>query len=194
MSFNITVKSANGISLVPIESNAFESRTIYVEDEINEECASKFIKQIIELNRRNINEPIKVLITSGGGSIIHGLAMYDAMLSSKAEIETYCIGTAYSMAAVIFAAGTRRYILEHSKVMLHEPLVSQGAGGNASSVKSMSDTLQETKNQLNAILCKHTKRTKKQMDKATAYDHYFTAKEAIEFGLADEIVGIDRIL
>jgi len=194
MGISVTKKSSNGISLVPIESCAFENRTIYIEGEINAESAGEFIKKIIELNRISIIEPIKVLITSGGGSIIHGLAMYDAIQSSKASVETYCIGSAYSMAAVLFASGHKRYILEHSNVMLHEPLVPQGAGGNASSVKSMSDSLFEAKNQLNAILCKHAKKTKKQMDKATSYDHYFSAKEAIEFGLADEIVGIDRII
>lgn len=190
----ITQKSSSGISLVPIESKAFEHRTIWVSGEINDESCCEFVKQIIELNMQDPDTPIRVLIQSGGGSVVHGLAMYDAIQSSKAPVETVCIGTAYSMAAVLFASGKKRYMLEHSEVMLHEPLVGRGAGGSASSVKSMSDSLQSTKKKLNEILCKHTGRTKKEMDKATGFDHYFDAKEAIAFGLADEVIGIDRIL
>ena len=190
----IPERKSNGTALVPIEAKAYEARTIYVQGTINEESAAEFIREIIELNRQDDTEPIKVLITSGGGSVVHGLAEYDAIVSSKAPVWTYCIGTAYSMAAILFAAGKKRMILNNSKVMLHQPLVGENPGGNASSVKSMSDSLMQTKNQLVEILVKHTGMTKKQIDKHISYDHYYTAKEAIEAHLADEIVGIDSII
>ena len=98
------------------------------------------------------------------------------------------------MAAILFAAGKKRMILNNSKVMLHQPLVGEKPGGYASSVKSMSDSLMKTKNQLVEILAKHTGMTKKQIDKHISYDHYYTAKEAVEAHLADEIVGIDSII
>lgn len=190
----IPERKSNGTALVPIEAKAYEARTIYVQGTINEESATEFIREIIELNRQDDTEPIKVLISSGGGSVVHGLAEYDAIVSSKAPVWTYCIGTAYSMAAILFAAGKKRMILRNSKVMLHQPLVGENPGGNASSVKSMSDSLMQTKNQLVEILAKHTGMTKKQIDKHISYDHYYTAKEAIEAHLADEIVGIDSII
>lgn len=190
----IPERTSNGTGLVPIEAKAYEARTIYVQGTINEESATEFIREIIELNRQDDTEPIKVLISSGGGSVVHGLAEYDAIVSSKAPVWTYCIGTAYSMAAILFAAGKKRMILRNSKVMLHQPLIGENPGGNASSVKSMSDSLMQTKNQLVEILAKHTGMTKKQIDKHISYDHYYTAKEAIEAHLADEIVGIDSII
>ncbi len=190
----IAERKSNGTALVPIEAKAYEARTIYVQGTINEESAAEFIREIIELNRQDDTEPIKVLITSGGGSVVHGLAEYDAIVSSKAPVWTYCIGTAYSMAAILFAAGKKRMILNNSKVMLHQPLVGENPGGNASSVKSMSDSLMQTKNQLVEILAKHTGMTKKLIDKHISYDHYYTAKEAIEAHLADEIVGIDSLI
>ncbi len=190
----IPERKSNGTTLVPIEAKAYEERTIYVQGVINEESAAEFVRELIELNRQDDTEPIKVLITSGGGSVVHGLAEYDAIVSSRAPVWTYCIGTAYSMAAILFAAGKKRMILNNSKVMLHQPLVGENPGGNASSVKSMSDSLMQTKNQLVDILAKHTGMTKKQIDKHISYDHYYTAKEAIEAHLADEIVGIDSII
>jgi ATP-dependent Clp protease protease subunit len=190
----IPERKSNGITLVPVEAKAFEERTVYVQGVINEESASEFIREIIELNRQDDKKPIKVLITSGGGSVVHGLAEYDAIISSKAPVWTYCIGTAYSMAAILFAAGKKRMILNNSKVMLHQPLVGENPGGNASSVKSMSDSLMQTKKQLMEIISKHTGMTKKEVDKQISYDHYYTAKEAVEAHLADEIVGIDSII
>ena len=190
----IPERKSNGTALVPIEAKAYEARTIYVQGTINEESSAEFIREIIELNRQDDTEPIKVLITSGGGSVVHGLAEYDAIVSSKAPVWTYCVGTAYSMAAILFAAGKKRMIFNNSKVMLHQPLVGENPGGNASSVKSMSDSLMQTKNQLVEILAKHTGMTKKQIDKHISYDHYYTAQEAIEAHLADEIVGIDSII
>lgn len=190
----IPERKANGTALVPLEAKAYEKRTIYVKGDINEESATEFISEIIELNRQSDTEPIKVLITSCGGSVVHGLAEYDAITSSIAPVWTYCIGTAYSMAAILFAAGKKRMILNNSKVMLHQPLIGENPGGSASSVKSMSDSLMQTKNQLVEILSKHTGMTKKQIDKQISYDHYYTAKEAVAAHLADEIVGIDSII
>ncbi len=190
----IPQRTSHGITALPIKSLAFEQRTIYIDDEINEAMAAEFIKQVIMLNRMEAKQPIKVLIMSAGGSVIHGFAMYDAICTSVAPIDTYCIGTAYSMAAILFVAGRKRYLLEHSKIMLHEPLIENGYRGSASSIKSMSDSLQDTKKQLSDILCRHTGKSYEEMNMAINYDHYFSASEAVEFGLADEIVGLERVI
>lgn len=193
MSFAVAQRTSSGNTVFPIEACMYEKRIIWVEGEIDAHVANEFVKQIVYLNQQNKAEPIRVVISSNGGSVIHGLAMYDAIQTSQAPVETYCVGTAYSMGAVLFAAGKKRYILEHSKVMLHEPLIGSGVGGSASSVKAMSESLQDIKKQLNKILCKHTGKTEKQMEKVTDHDHYFSAKEAVEFKIADEIVGIERL-
>ncbi len=190
----IIERKAAGVYLIPMESKEMENRTVYLSGEINEEKTVEFVKEIIELNRLDDKKPIKVLITSPGGSVIHGLACYDAITTSKAPVWTYCIGTAYSMGAILFIAGQRRIMMNNSKVMLHQPLIGQNPGGSASSVKSLSDSLQAIKKQLMEIVCKHSKMTAAQANKHMSYDHYYNSKEAIEAGLADEVAGIGEIV
>lgn len=121
--------------------------------------------------------------------------MYDIIQTSPAPIRMVCMGRAYSMAAVLFASGGHgRYMLPNSELMLHEPLLGNRVAGNSSSIKSISDTLLETKRRLNRILAKHTGKTEEQIDEATCFDHYFQADESIEFGLCDGIAGLDELM
>ena len=81
-----------------------------------------------------------------------------------------------------------RYVLPNSKLMIHEPLIQGGVGGKTSSIKSISDSMLETRRKLNGILAKHTGHTIEEIDEATSYDHYFTADEAVAYGLCDKVV------
>jgi len=192
---NVQVKSSNGITLVPVETRLMAERKIFIEGEINSESACEFVKKVMYLNSEDAEEPIHVLINSNGGEINAGMLMYDVIQASKAPIRMYCIGHAYSMAAVLFASGNYgRYMLPHGELMLHEPLLGNRVGGNSSSIKSISDSLQESKRVMNRILAKHTGKTEKAVEKATNYDHYFSPEESIAFGLCDEIVGFDRMM
>ena len=158
-----------------------------------EKKKNEFFRGEQKRKRRKKRVRLRAVNKSGGGGGARGGAT-DAIVSSKAPVWTYCIGMAYSMAAIIFAAGKKRGMLANSKVMLHQPLIGENHGGNASSVKSLSDSLLETKNQLVEIISRHTGMTKEEVDKEMNYDHYYTAKEAIKAHLADEIVGIDSVL
>ena len=121
--------------------------------------------------------------------------MYDVIQASKAPIRMFCIGRAYSMGAVLFACGNHgRYMLPHGELMLHEPLLGNRVGGNSSSIKSISESLLETKRKMNQILAKHTGKSEKEVEKATSYDHYYSPEESIEFGLCDKIVDFNMIL
>ena len=123
------------------------------------------------------------------------LMIYDAIQGSRAPVELYCIGHAYSMAAVIVACGSHgRYILPHGEMMIHEPMLGQQVAGNSSSIRSISEGLLEMKGRINRLLAKHTKRSEEEIEKATAYDHFFSPEESVEFGLCDEIVGFEKIL
>ena len=106
------------------------------------------------------------------------------------------MGKAYSMAALLFASCSKgqRYMLPHSELMLHEPLLGNRIGGNSSSIKSISESLQETKRKMNQILAKHTGKTEEEVEKATGFDHYFSPEESIAFGLCDEIIGFDKVM
>lgn len=195
MSAPILLKSSSGIQQVSVESKLMsDHRQIFITGEINENSAMDFFKQILFLNEEDNRKPISVFINSQGGVIDHGLLVYDAMIGSKAPIRTFCTGCAYSMGAVLFACGKERYMLPHSKLMLHEPLLGGRIGGNASSLKSISDSLLETKAMINRLLAFHTGKTEEEMDRMTSFDHYFTAKEAVEMGLADGIKSFSEMM
>lgn len=192
---NVLIKSSNGITQVSADSRLLAQRKVFIEGEIDSEAACEFIKKIMILNAEDSNKPIDVLINSPGGEINSGMVMYDVIQASKAPIRMFCIGRAYSMGAVLFACGNHgRYMLPHGELMLHEPLLGNRVGGNSSSIKSISESLLETKRKMNQILAKHTGKSEKEVEKATSYDHYYSPKESIEFGLCDKIVDFNMIL
>ena len=192
---NVLVKSSNGITQVSADSKLLSQRKVFIEGEIDAEAACDFIKKIMLLTAENPAKEINVLINSPGGEINSGLAIYDVIQSSKTPIRIFCIGRAYSMAAVLFASGNHgRYMLPHSELMLHEPLLGNHVRGNSSSIKSISDSLISTKIKLNQILSKHTGKSEEEVEKASSFDHYFDPEESIEFGLCDQIVDFSKIM
>ena len=192
---NVQVKSSNGIALVPIESRLMANRKIFIEGEIDADTACDFVKKVMLLNSEDSQKPIDVLINSPGGEINSGMLMYDVIQASKAPIRLFCIGKAYSMGAVLFACGNHgRYMLPHGELMIHEPLLGGRVGGNSSSIKSISDSLLETKKKMNNILAKHTGKSEKDNEKASNHDHYFSPEESVAFGLCDEIIEFSRIM
>lgn len=192
---NVQVSTSGGITLIPVDTRLMASRKVFVEGEINSAAACEFVKKIMLLNNEDSEAPIDVLINSPGGEINSGMLMYDVIQASKAPVRMYCIGHAYSMGAVLFAGGRHgRYMLPHSELMLHEPLLGNRVGGSSSSIKSISDSLMETKRMMNGILSKHTGKSEEEVEKATSYDHYFSPEESIEFGLCDGVVGFDAIM
>lgn len=193
---NMQKKSSSGITLVPLESCLLSDRTIFIAGKIEETSAIEFVKELMVLIREDDRAPIRIMINTAGGEINSGMLIYDAIVSCRTPLEMYCIGKAFSMGAVIFAAGRKgsRYMLENSELMVHEPLIGNQVGGSSSSIQSISRTLLETKKKLNRILAKHTGRTEEEVEQATGYDHYFKAKEAIAFGLADHVIGFTEMV
>lgn len=191
---NIQVKTSSGITLVPLDAKLFEQRKIFIRGEINSAVADDFAAQALILCKEDSAAPIDVLIDSHGGEINAGLAVYDIMQTLPTPVRTFCIGTAYSMAAVLFAGGRERAMLLHSELMLHEPLLGNRVGGNASSIKFVSESLMATRKTINKLIAKHTGKSESEIEKETSFDHYFSAEESIVFGLADKIVGFDNIL
>lgn len=195
MSTPVLLKSSSGVQTVSIESKLMsDHRRLFITGEINSDNAMDFFKQVMLLNLEDDKTPISVFINSPGGEIDNGLLIYDAIVGSRAPIHTFCSGCAYSMGAVLFTCGKGRYMLPHSKLMLHEPLLSSKIGGNASSLKSISESLLETKIMINKLLAFHTGKTESEMDELTSYDHYFSAREAVEMGLADGIKSFKEMM
>lgn len=192
MSAPVLLKSSSGVQTVAMESKLMSERRLFIIGEINADSAMDFLKQMMILNLEDNQTPITVFINSPGGEIDNGLLIYDAIVGSK--VRTVCSGCAYSMGAVLFICGKDRVMLPHSKLMLHEPLLGGKIGGNASSIKSISESLLETKIMMNKLLAFHTGRTETEMDVLTSYDHYFSAQEAVEMGFADKIKSFKEMM
>ena len=189
---SVEEESSNGVREISLRTKHFTNRKMFLTGEVTDEMANNFVSQLLYLVEKE--EPVDIYINSPGGSVNAGLVIYDTIqaCSEKIQINMYCIGMAASMGAVILAGGQkgRRYILPHSKVMIHEPLIAGGMGGSATSIKKTADSILETKAITNGILAKHTGKTMEEIDEATSFDNFMNAKEAIEFGLCDEIRNI----
>ena len=177
------------------DTKLLSQRKVFIEGEISSESACEFVKKILVLNEEDTDKPIDVLINSPGGEINSGMVIYDVIQASKAPIRMFCIGRAYSMGAVLFASGNHgRYMLPHSELMLHEPLLGNRIGGNSSSIQSISESLLEMKRKMNQILAKHTGKSEEEVERATSYDHYYSPEESKEFGLCDQVVDFNKIM
>lgn len=181
-------ETSEGTVRVPIADMMFQRREVWLTGEITSEVADAVISQILHLDAEDPDAEITMYIDSPGGSVTAGLSIYDVMQAVSADIHTVCVGTAASMAAVLFASGDRREILRHGEVMIHDPLVSGGISGSALTVQDKSNRLMEKRKVLSGILAEHTGKSVKQIYKVTAKDTYFGAEEAVAFGLADSIV------
>lgn len=191
----IIQKTASGMYIISLEIANFDKRIINIQGEITQDSAFEFALAVAHLNNINENQPITVLINSPGGSIDAGLLIYDIIQTSPAPIRLVVLGMAYSMAALIFACGQHgRFLLPNSKLMLHEPLLGYPIGGNTSSIKTISDDLLATRDKINNILAKHTGKTKEDIEEVTNHDHYFTSKEAVDFGLADKVITFGQMM
>ena len=188
-------RNASGIFTVPIETRFLSGRCVFVEGEITQGKAVEFAKQMLYLNREAPGKTISVFINSPGGEVGAGLVMYDILRGSRSPVRMFCLGQAYSMAAVLFSAGTEgRYMLPHAKLLLHEPLVSGGIGGSTSSIRTLSDSLLEIRETMNRILQEHTGRSEEEIEKAVSYDHFFDAEESVAFGLCDRVADFGEML
>lgn len=186
-------KTANGTMSYPADTELFDQRKIFIEGEINNESALDFLKKIVILSKED--KPIDVYINSPGGDVAAGLLIYDIIQTTELPIRMFCCGDAFSMAAIIFCCGKHnRYMLPHSRLMLHEPIISSSYFGNASSVKTISESLQNIKNIIVDIISKHSHKNKKDISKDIEHDLYLNANESLEYGLCDKIITFDEMI
>ena len=184
----IEVESARGIREIALKTRHFMDRKIFLTGEINAEMANAFLSEILFLEQEP-TKPVTIYINSPGGEVNAGLMIYDVIQGSGLEINMVCTGMAASMAAILLAGGKKghRYILKHSKVMIHEPFITRGVGGSATSIKNISESILETRKLVNGILAEHTGKTMEAIDEATSFDNFMNAEEAIAFGLCDAV-------
>lgn len=169
-----------------IFSRLLNDRVIFIGDHIDSELANAVQAQLLYLDFQS-NDDISLYINSPGGSITDGLAIYDTMHLIKSDVKTICTGMAASMASILLTAGAKgkRSILPHSRVMIHQPC--GGAVGQASDIMIEAKLLQSMKDELYGILAKHSGQPLEKILKDGDRDYWMTAKEALDYGLIDEI-------
>ena len=188
----IVVTNTNGMGQYNTFSLNAGSGDIFISDVISYESAIRFASLMKYMESQEAD--VRLYINSAGGEITSGLLMYDIIQAYPYGIDIYCTGVAASMAAVLLAGGRKghRFILPHSKVMIHEPLILDNFGGSATTIEKKAQGILGVKALVNGLLAKHTGKTLEEINKATSFDNIMDAEEAVEFGICDEIRNIFR--
>ncbi len=171
-----------------IFSRLLRERIIIIGTPIDDHIASLIIAQLIFLESEDPDKDINLYINTPGGSVSAGLAIYDTMQYVRCDVATICIGLAASMGAILLAGGTKgkRTALPNSRIMIHQPW--GGFQGTASDISIQAEEILKIKRKLNEILAFHTGKDVEQIEKDTDRDRYFSAEDAKEYGLIDNIL------
>jgi ATP-dependent Clp protease protease subunit len=172
-----------------IYSRLLKDNIIFLGRAVDDDVASLIIAQMLFLEAENPEKDISLYINSPGGSVSSGMAIYDTMQYIKPDVSTYCVGQAASMAAVLFAAGTKgkRTLLPNSRILIHQPWLS-GLQGQQSDIEIHAKDMLMMRDRLDEILAFHTGKTKEEIHRDTERDRILGAKEAVEYGLADRVM------
>ena len=181
-------KTGYGERHYDIFSRLLKDRIIFIGSAIEDTLSNLVIAQILFLQNENKNQEISIYINSPGGSITAGMAIYDTMQFVQCDVATFCIGQAYSMAAILLAGGTKgkRYGLPHTRIMLHQPW--GGMRGTATDISIQAEEILRMKKCLNEILVKHTGQPIERIEEDVDRDFYMSSQEAKTYGLVDEVI------
>ncbi|MCC6232016.1 MAG: ATP-dependent Clp endopeptidase proteolytic subunit ClpP [Verrucomicrobiales bacterium] len=171
-----------------IYSRLLVDRIIFLGTPVDDMVANIIIAQLLFLQMTDPKKDIHLYINSPGGSVTAGLAIYDTMQFMTCDVNTYCIGQAASMGAVLLAAGSKgkRYALPNARIMIHQPW--GGVQGQASDISIQAKEILRLKDRLNEILAHHTGQTLDGIGRDTDRDRFMSADEAKAYGLVDEVV------
>ena len=181
-------KEGQGYMQFDLWSRLLKDRIVFIQGTVEDGMANYVIGQLLYLQMQDPGKDINLYINSPGGSVTAGLAIYDTMQFVSCDVNTYCLGMAASMGAVLLTAGAsgKRYALPNAHVMIHQ--VSGGAQGTASDVERTVEFMYGLKKRLNTIIANHTGKPVDEVEVASDRDNYMTAEEAAEFGLIDKVL------
>src|SRR5208283_1819789 len=176
-----------------IYSRLLVDRIIFLGTPVDDTVSSIIIAQLLFLQMSDAKKDIHLYINSPGGSVTAGLAIYDTMQYLTCDINTYCIGQAASMGAVLLAAGTpgKRKALSNARIMIHQPW--GGVQGQAADISIQAKEILRLRDRLNEILSLHTGKSVDAISKDTDRDNFFSAEEAKAYGLIDEVMASRKI-
>lgn len=169
-----------------------KTRIINLNGTIDEINAINVIVKLLDLDSESHEEPIQIYINSNGGSIVHGLAIYDTMKHIQAPVYTTCTGLCASMGAFLLSCGEKghRAALKHSRILIHQPLISSRAGmmEKESELRKIAHDLQKRRESLEKIMAGNSGQTIKRLHEDCERDNWMSAEEALAYGLIDEII------
>jgi ATP-dependent Clp protease protease subunit len=184
----VVEQTGRGERAYDIYSRLLKDRIVFLGSVVTDDVANLITAQLLFLESEDPTRDIYFYINSPGGAVTAGLAIYDTMQYIRPEISTVCLGQAASMGAVLLAAGTKgkRYALPHSRIMIHQPLGE--FHGQAVDVDIQAREILRIREELNEILMKHTGQSLKRIEKDTDRDLFMSGKQALEYGLIDEVI------
>jgi ATP-dependent Clp protease protease subunit len=185
---HVIEQTGRGERVYDIYSRLLVDRIVFLGTPIDDIVANVIIAQLLFLQMTDPKKDLHLYINSPGGSVSAGLAIYDTMQFLTCDVNTYCIGQAASMGAVLLCGGTKgkRFALPNSNIMIHQIL--GGAEGQASDVEIRVKYMLRLKTRLNSIIARHTGQAIEAVEKACDRDNFMTPEEAKGFGLVDEVV------
>src|SRR6059036_2286384 len=172
-----------------IFSRLLKDSIVFIGTPIDDNIANLVIAQMLFLEAEDPERDILVYLNSPGGSITAGLAIYDTMQFIKPDVQTYCIGQAASIAAVLLAAGQKgkRYSLPNSRIVIHQPLMS-GLAGQATDIDIAAREILRMRERINGILVHHTGQSVKRIQDDTERDYIMSADQGKEYGIIDDVI------
>ncbi len=173
-----------------IEKKFIEKRQIYLWGPVDDDSAQYVVERLLYLDAIDPGKDITLLINSPGGIITSGMAIFDTMQMISSNVSTVCMGLAASMGALLLVAGTKgkRCAWPHSKIMIHQPLISGQIVAPAIDLKIHAQEIRKTRDELNRIIAERTGKTIEQVEKDTDRDYYMNSREALEYGIIDKII------
>ncbi len=184
----VVEQTARGERAYDIYSRLLKERVIFLVGPVEDHTANLVVAQMLFLEAENPDKDIHLYINSPGGVVSAGLSIYDTMQFVKPDVSTMCMGQAASMGALILAGGAadKRFILPHSRVMIHQPL--GGVQGQAADIEIHAREMLNVRERLNSILAEHTGQPLDKVKIDTDRDNFMDAEEAMEYGLVDAVL------
>ena len=184
----VVEQTARGERAYDIYSRLLKDRILFIGTIVDDTVANLVIAQLLFLQMEDPDKDVNVYINSPGGAVTSGLAIYDTMQFVKCDINTYCVGQATSLGAVLLAAGTKgkRYALPHARIMIHQPW--GGVQGAAADISIQAKEILTLRDRIYEILAEHTGQSLEKIKKDTDRDYFMSATEAKEYGIVDEVV------
>ncbi len=188
-------QTSRGERAYDIYSRLLGHRVVFLGRPVDADVANLIVAQLIHLESEDPEKDIGLYINSPGGEMSSMMAIYDTMQHVKPEVATTCIGMAASAAAVILASGApgKRSVLPHARVLIHQPLLTGGLEGQASDIEIHAREIVRQKEEMIAILARHTGQSPETIAADTDRDRWLTAEQAVEYGLADSVMAPSRV-